>query len=237
MLGPECTVWGMWCVLSKFPIRHYTALLVCSWIMKNNVPQNHVSTPAVLDLSVFSKWWWMWCLRCSETCTGKALEVLLHCVASLSSSVLCKEREVNPMRLTNPCQGPALSRTQGTASQGLTPSTAVAACQACSGCRWGRRFTGNKARVCLEHRVSLWRHGNISLNALTRERCLNAWSACQRCKYIDVIVKTMLYSDWLLACREGVLIWTLSPRCPDFNPQCIHLAQKRRVHKRLMVKL
>ncbi|KAF5903583.1 Uncharacterized protein DAT39_006680 [Clarias magur] len=57
------------------------------------------------------------------------------CVASLSSSVLCKEREVNPMRLTNPCQGPALSRTLGTESQGLTPSTAVAACQAGSGCR------------------------------------------------------------------------------------------------------
>lgn len=70
-----------------------------------------------------------------ETCIEKALEVLLHCVASLSSSVLCKEREVNPTRLTNPCQGPALSRTQGTASQGLTPSTAMAACQACSGCR------------------------------------------------------------------------------------------------------
>lgn len=70
-----------------------------------------------------------------ETCIGKALELLLHCVASLSSSVLCKEREVNPMRLTNPCQGPALSRTQGTASRRLTPSTAMAACQACSGCR------------------------------------------------------------------------------------------------------
>lgn len=100
-------------MLSKYPIRYYPALLVCSRIIKTMLLRLVCPLQLVLGLSVLSKWWWRRSRRFSETCIGKALEVLLHRVASLSSSVLCKEREVNPMRLTNPCQGPALSRTQG----------------------------------------------------------------------------------------------------------------------------
>lgn len=65
-------------------------------------------------------WWcWRFLFLFLNLALGKLLEALPHRVPSLSSSVLCKEREVNPTRLPNPCQGPALSRTQGTSSQGF----------------------------------------------------------------------------------------------------------------------
>lgn len=214
---------------------------------QNSVLQNHVFSPAVFGpfcvfwVVVDGEVWWLWYVRFSASCMGKALETLLHCVTSLSSSVLCKEREVNPMRLTNPCQGPALSRTQGSASQGLTPSTAVAACQVCSGCRWGRRFTGNKARVCLEHRVPLWRHGCISLNAAPitpphhpPESAVWIHKVCIR----DVNIETSLTRGrYTVTVWEGILIRTPDPSVLTSTLTAFICLRNAECTKALMVKL
>lgn len=126
----QCLSW-QWNVRYEFVVK-CTALLIQNRLrFQNKVPMD--TRVQLFWKSSLLKTGWL----ASGAVRWESFGMIQGCIAFLSSSMLCKERELNPTRPANPPEGPHTLGAwgmQGPASEGSTP-TSLAVGQSCSGCR------------------------------------------------------------------------------------------------------